>query len=299
MATYKDYYGLLGVAKTATQKEIKSAFRKLAAKLHPDRNPDDPSAEERFKEVNEAYTVLSDEEKRKFYDQFGSADGPPPFSPGTGAGFGGHGGIYTNISPEDVADFSEFFQSLFGGSAGGRADPFSGFSTGQTRRLRQNVEASLELDPLSAYQGSDTTITFDGRRIDVKIPPGTRNGARLRLKGQAATGDLILVIKLAPHPVFKLEGDNVRVRVEVPDYRAVLGGSVRVPTLDGDVEMTLPKGTQNGRVLRLRAQGWPKRGGGRGDELAEIRVSVPAEPSPEQLEHYRKLEELSTEKVAG
>ena len=313
MAAFKDYYDILGVPKTATQKEIKSAFRKKAAKLHPDRNPGDPTAEDKFKEVNEAYTVLSDEEKRGFYDKYGTADGRPPFNPGQpGAG----GQAYANINPEDVAGFSDFFQTLFGANFGGGGnftystrggDPFSSFQTGQQgfppqARMRQprpqNVEASLEIDLQTAYKGGDTTISVNDKRIDVTIPPGTRDGAKLRLRGQApGGGDLILVIKHAPHPTFTLSGDQVRVRVEVPDYKAVLGGTVRVPTLDGEVEMTLPKTTQAGRVLRLRGQGWPKRDGTRGDELAEVRVTVPKEPSEEQLELYKQLEALS-EKVS-
>lgn len=291
MAAYKDYYDVLGVPKTATQKEIKSAFRKLAAKLHPDRNPDDPTAEEKFKEANEAYTVLSDEEKRKFYDQFGTEGGRAPFNPGAGSG------VYTNINPEDVAGFSDFFQGLFGGgfSSGYStrgADPFADFRAQEARRQPrlQNVEATLSIDLLTAYRGGATTISIDGRRIDVTIPKGTRDGTRLRLKGQApGGGDLYLMIELEPHPVFKLEGDQVRVTVDVPDYKAVLGGTVRVPTLDGDVEMTLPKNSQAGRVLRLRGQGWPKRDGTRGDELAEVRVVIPSALNEAQLELYEKL----------
>ena len=315
MAAFKDYYDILGVPKTATQKEIKSAFRKKAAKLHPDRNPDDPTAEDKFKEVNEAYTVLSDEEKRGFYDQYGTADGRPPFNPGQpGAG----GQAYTNINPEDVAGFSDFFQTLFGGNFGGGStftystrggDPFGTFQTGQGQqgfppqgRMRQprpqSVEASLEIDLQTAYQGGDTTISVNDKRIDVTIPAGTRDDAKLRLRGQApGGGDLILVIKHTLHPTFKLDGDNVRVKVDVPDHKAVLGGAVRVPTLDGEVEMTIPKGTQAGRVLRLRGQGWLKRDGTRGDELAEVRVTVPQALSEEQLELYRQLQALS-EKVA-
>ena len=314
MAEFKDYYQLLGVPKTATQKEIKSAFRKLAAKLHPDRNPDDPTAEDKFKEVNEAYTVLNDEEKRKFYDQFGTTDGRPPFQPGAAGG----GGVYTNINPEDVAGFSDFFQTLFGGSAGfsgsystggfsagGRGgDPFAEFRQGgvphqpSRQPLRQTVEANLNIDLLTAYKGGETTISFDGRSLDVTIPQGTRNGSKLRLRGQApGGGDLILKIGLTPHGTFKLEGDNIRVKVNVPDYTAVLGGPVRVPTLDGNVEMTLPKGTQSGRVLRLKGQGWPKKDGSRGDELAEVRITIPDAPSEDQLELYEQLKALVDEKV--
>ncbi len=284
MAAYKDYYQLLGVPKTATQAEIKSAFRKLAAKYHPDKNPDNPAAEEKFKEINEAYIVLADEEKRKFYDQFGTAEGRPPFSPGTGG--------FSTQDFGDRGDFSDFFQSLFGGGFSSRSgDPFAGF---QTRAIRQDAEASLAVGLEQAYHGGSTTITVAGKRIEVSLPQGSKDGMRLRLRGQAPQGgDLYLSLNLKKHPTFKLEGDNVRVVVEVPDYQAALGGVVRVPTLDGDVEMTLPQGVQAGRVLRLRGKGWPKRDGSRGDELAEIRIIIPSKLSAEQLELYQQLQNIS------
>jgi curved DNA-binding protein len=291
MATYKDYYNLLGVSKTASQQEIKSAFRKLAAKHHPDKNPGDKKAEEKFKEINEAYTVLSDDEKRKFYDQYGTAEGRPPFS---------QGGFQGNINPEDFAGFSDFFQGLFGqggfsGSGfGGRSTRF-GDPFGQYQQMPRDVEASLEIDLLQAYQGATTTISLSGRRIDVTIPKGAREGTKLRLRGQAASGgDVILILKLREHSMFKLENDDVSTTVNVPDYVAVLGGVVRVPTLDGDVEMTLPKGTQSGRSLRLRGKGWPKRDGTRGDAFAEVRVVIPTNPDKEMLELYETLKKIAT-----
>ena len=277
MSAYKDYYQLLGVPKTAGADEIKSAFRRLAAKHHPDRNPDDTGAEERFKEINEAYTVLADPEKRAFYDQYGTADGHPPFA---------SGGTRTySVNSEDFAGFSDFFQGLFGTPFGGGRDPLF-----RSVPAQRGAQADLAVDIFTAYHGGQTAITVGGHRIDVRLPKGVRSGTKLRLRGQApGGGDLILKLSIKGHPTFALDGDNVRVKVAVPDFTAVLGGSVRVPTLDGDVEMSLPKGTQTGRVLRLRGRGWPRRGGGRGDELAEVRVVVPETPSEGQLELYRRL----------
>jgi curved DNA-binding protein len=302
MASYKDYYKTLGVDKAALQKDIKSAFRKLAAKYHPDKNPGDKKSEDKFKEINEAYTVLSDDEKRKFYDQYGTSDGQSPFGSG---GFQG-GGFQGNINPEDVAGFSDFFQGLFGQGgfssstfSGGRSTRFGSDPFGQYQQIPRDSEAILEIDLLQAFNGATTTVSLNGRRIDITIPRGAKDGTKLRLRGQGTNGgDIILVLKLKPHPTFKLEQDNIRVTVNVPDYVAVLGGSVRVPTLEGDVEMNLPKSTQSGRSLRLRDRGWLKRDGTRGDAFAEIRIVIPMSPTSEVLELYQKLQEVSNKVTA-
>lgn len=298
MAAYKDYYATLGVQKSASQKEIRSAYRKLAAKHHPDRNPDDKGAEERFKEVGEAYAVLSDEEKRAFYDRYGSEAARPNFSPGDVGGFTGAQG---------AGDFSDFFQTLFGGFGGfsqGNVNQggFTTFSTG-TASPRfgfqpRPLEAELHVDLEDAYRGATKTVSLDGNRLEVTLPQGSRDGSRLRLRAQAPDGgDVLLTLRLTSKGRFKLEGDDVRVTVDVPDFVAVLGGTVRVPTLDGDVEMTLPPDTRSGRSFRLRNRGWPRKDGGKGDQFAEVRVMTPANPSEAQRELYRQLEALSREPV--
>jgi curved DNA-binding protein len=302
VAEFKDYYQVLGVKKDASKEEIRRAFRKLAATHHPDRNPGDDSAEERFKELNEAYTVLADEEKRKLYDTYGRSGGPAPFAGGAygGSYSGGTGPFpggqtYTNVSPEEFAGFSDFFQSLFGGFAGRAgqsgnvgADPFS-FGRGRTPAV-PTAEARLDVGLLDAHRGGPTTIRVEGKELELNIPAGVRDGAKLRLRGQApGGGDLILQIRHLPQPGMKLDGDTLRVQVRVPDHVAALGGSVPVTTLDGELELTVPPASSTGRVLRLRGQGWHKKDGGRGDALVEVRVTVPETLSPEQKRLYGQL----------
>ena len=316
MAAYKDYYSTLGVSRSADQKEIRKAYRKLAAKYHPDRNPDDPSAEERFKEVNEAYTVLNDEEKRKFYDRYGSAEGRPNFAGGAGAGgfSGGFGSSFGGPPPGGAAegDFSDFFQSLFGGGfAGAGGQSFFTTTTGTTGRSRdpfqsmqertpRRVDATIEVSLGEAYSGDSKVVSVDGRRLEVTLPKGAKDGSKLRLRGQApGGGDLYLTVTLEEHPIFKLEGDNVRVVADVPDYVAALGGKVRVMTLDGDVEMNLPAATQSGRSFRLRGRGWPKKDGSRGDQLVDIRATIPESLSDAQIKLYEELRKLSEVEVAA
>ena len=318
MAQFKDYYETLGVAKDASQEEIKRAFRKLAVKHHPDRNPDDPEAENRFKELNEAYTALSDPEKREVYDTYGrSGQVPPdgPSGPGTPGGAGGR--VYTRVGPEEFADFSDFFQTLFGSGFGGfqsggggfttsggpfgqtagtgTGSPFgAGPATGRAPTARGGARADLVLDLARAFEGGQVPIAVAGRKVTVSVPAGVRDGAKLRLRGQAPDGgDLILVVRHERHPTLTLEGDDVRAVVRVPDHVAALGGSVRVPTLDGPAEVSVPAGSSSGRVLRLRGQGWPRKEGGRGDERVELRVSVPAAPNERQRELYRALRDAA------
>lgn len=315
MAAYKDYYETLGVPRDASQDDIKRAFRKLAAKHHPDRNPDDPSAEDRFKDINEAYTVLADAEKRKVFDQYGTTGQVPP-----GAAGGAPGGGRVHVDPEAFGDFSDFFQTLFGGGFGGFGetpgggrtrvhfggtrmggqDPFGSAGRSARPSAPRSVQANLEVDLKRAYAGGDVPITVEGKRVTVSLPAGVRDGAKLRLRGQGPQGaDLILVVRHRPHPEFTVQGDNVRTELQVPDHLAALGGSVRAPTLDGPVDVTIPAGSSSGRTLRLRGKGWPKRGGGRGDQLLELQVTVPERPDETQQELYRKLREASRDARAA
>ncbi len=279
---YKDYYAILGVPRSASQDEIKRAYRKLARQYHPDVNKD-PGAEEKFKEIGEAYAVLSDPEKRKVYDQYGTAKAPPPPPPG---------GWHVEGSPED---FSDFFQTLFGGGLGDLFGVGSRRSARGPRRGR-DYQAEITLPLEVAYHGGQQTMQIGDERLSVNIPAGVRPGQRIRLPGKGAAGnppgDLYLTVRLQPSPTFRLQGDDVYTTVEVPAPLAVVGGKVKVPTLDGFVELTIPPRTQAGRKLRLRGKGWPKKGGGRGDQYAEVKIVIPQHPSHEEERLYRELAEL-------
>ena len=304
MAAFKDYYQVLGIDKGASEKDVRRAFRALAAKHHPDRNPDDPGAEERFKEINEAYTVLSDTEKRAVYARYGSEGPRVGGFPGGGApgGFPGGGRVYTSVRPEDAAGFSDFFRSLFGGAMGegsfgpARGDDFGGspFGGASVARPPRAVEATLGVALERAFRGGPVSVRVDGRALEVTLPQGVRDGAKLRLRGQApGGGDLVLVIRHEPHVRWRLKGDTLVGSVDVLDHVAVLGGTVRVATLDGDVELSVPAGTTAGRKLRLRGRGWPTGDGVHGDAVAEVRVVVPAAVSDAQRAVYEQLRELA------
>ena len=296
----RDYYQILGVSRGASQKEIKSAFRKLARKYHPDVNPNNPEAEAKFKEINEANEVLSDPEKRKKYDQYGAQwqqydawekAGRPGRSPFAEAGGAEPHVEYRTVSPEDLDDlfgstdpFSDFFHDMFGRSA--QRGPRR---TARPTPLRgEDVEVDTPITLEEAYNGATRAIELQGpngtRRVEVRIPPGVREGARIRAAGQGGEGeaggergDLFLRVHVLPHPAFVREGDDLRVRVPVPLDVALLGGEVRVPTLRGrDVILKVPPNTQNGTRLRLRGQGMPRlRGQGYGDLYAEVDVRLP------------------------
>jgi len=320
MATQtRDYYNVLGVSRAATEAEVKTAYRKLARQYHPDLNPNDKAAEEKFKELQEAYGVLSDPENRKKYDQYGAnwrvageaRAGPPP--PPTG------GPVDFDFGAFDGGDLGDIFE-MFGG---GRRRPRS--------NRGRDVEATLELSLEDAHRGGRHTLqlqTVDvcptcggagvvaddavcptcggaGRvarpkTIEVNIPAGVRDGGALRLAGQggagaagAPSGDLFLRLRLRQHPIFTVNQDDLEVTLPVAPWEAVLGARVPVPTLDGQVEMTVPAGAQAGQRLRLRGQGLNRRGGGRGDLYVRLSVAVPKAVGEEERRLYEELRRAS------
>ncbi len=314
---FKDYYQTLGLSKTATDKEIKSAYRKLARKHHPDVNPGDKAAEAKFKEINEAYEVLGDSDKRKKYDELGAnwrmyEQGGTP----GGAGFdhggwsvnvGGPGGFRT-MSEEEMREmfgtenpFSDFFNTFFGGAGPGEARRARG---GRGRKAKgRDLEHEITLSLEDADQGVTRRLALkhDGhaRTVDVRIPAGVGDGSRVRVTGEGETGagggtagDLYLRIQLAPHGVFERKGRDLYTRVPVPLTVAVLGGEVNVPALGGRMlRLKVPAGTQGGQVFRLRGQGMALAGriGERSDLYATVDVQLPRQMTPEQRDHFEAL----------
>jgi DnaJ-class molecular chaperone len=318
---FKDYYAILGVTKTATEKEIKQAYRKLARKLHPDVNPGDKMSETRFKDVNEAYEVLGDAEKRKKYDELGSnwrmyAQAGQPYGPDARGGAwsapGGTQGGYRTMTADEVEDmlggegvFSEFFRTFFGGEEPPAA-PRRGRGARSRHRQGDDVEQDLPLTLEDAFHGTMRRISIkrDGhaRTLDVRIPAGVKDGSRVRLPGEGgpgsqggAAGDLYLRIRLSAHARFERKGQDLHVKVAVPVTTAVLGGEANVPTLAGrDLRLKIPAGTQSGQVFRLRGHGMPSttKSEERGDLFATADVEVPRTLTPEQRAHYEALAKL-------
>lgn len=321
---YKDYYNTLGVSKDASEDEIKKAYRRLARKHHPDVNPGDSSAEEKFKEINEAYQVLSDKEKRQKYDRFGSQWEQYQQRGGSAEDFDWSqwaaqpGGTRTRtVSPEEFEQmfggfggggFSDFFETLFGGMGGGQAGfgdrqytqaPFG--TTGRARRGR-DVEHSVQITLEEAFHGTTRMLQWEaGNRIEATIPPGVRTGSRVRLRGQGGkgatggeAGDLFLVIEVLPHPRFDRDGDNLRLEVPVNLYTAVLGGEVKVAGIDRTVTLTIPPETKNGTVLRLQGLGMPKlkKPDKRGDLFVVVDVQIPQNLTDEEKQLFQQLRDL-------
>lgn len=324
---YKDYYRILGVERSASQDEIKKKYRKLAAKYHPDRNPDDPSAEEKFKELGEAYEVLKDPEKRKLYDKVGKDWKRYQQTGGDAHDFNwnqysGSGRQYrTNVNFEDIFgkgqggarggggnSFSSFFETIFGGG-----DSFTGArqqqqqqrtsarghaaQTGRTRDQEADITISLK----EAYEGVTKQLRIDGELVKVKIPVGIKSGKKLKLKGKGAKspykggqrGDLYLRINIKEGEGYQLKGKDVYYNHPVDLYTAVLGGETYVPTLSGKIKLNIPAGTSGGRLFRLKELGMPEMNNGKkGDFYVKVNVSVPENLSDKEKELFKKLAEI-------
>ncbi|MDR3692361.1 MAG: DnaJ C-terminal domain-containing protein [Fimbriimonas sp.] len=305
----KDYYQILGVTRKADEKEIKSAYRKLARKYHPDVNPNDKAAEAKFKEMSEAYEVLSDPEKRQMYDQFGANwEHAQHFNPqGSGADFGD----FQHVG--GAGGFESIFEHLFAGGRGGGPRMnmnFNDLETMQPRDVEKTVEVTLEeidtgTQRVLTYQTMDARRLREGftsepttKKVEVKIPAGISDGKKLRVPGKGAAGqngkagDLYVSVKWAPHSTFKPVGESLEVEIPVPYTTAALGGEIRVPTLRSAVNMKIPEGTQNGQSFRLAGQGISNLRGSRGDLFAKIKVVIPKKPSDREKELLRKIAEL-------
>lgn len=313
---YRDYYQTLNVSKNASQDEIKKAYRKLAREYHPDVNPDDPNAEEKFKDINEAYQVLSDEEKRKKYNQFGSqwkqyqqAGGrAEDFDWSQWAAGGQRGGTqYRSVTQEEfeqmfgggLGGFSDFFETLFGGMAGARtARRPTSRSTQQDLRRGRDIEHAVEISLEEAFHGTTRLLTFeDGRRLEASIPPGVKTGSKIRLSGQGGggavgSGDLYLKIKVQPHSKFRREGDDLRINQAVDFFTALLGGEVNVNAIDKAVKLTIPPETDSGKTFRLKGLGMPKlsKPGQRGDLFVTVEVQVPKNLTKEEKKMFKELQ---------
>ncbi len=290
MAT--DPYAVLGVARGASEADIKKAYRKLAKELHPDRNKDNPKAAERFSQVTQAYDLLTDKDKRARFDRGEiDGDGNPtmPFGFG-GAGAGGQGGFRPGGGQFDfggeAGDLGDIFEGLFGGGAARRGGGFSGGFGGFGRRAQPkgaNVAYRLAVGFEDAARLAAQRITLrDGKTIDLKLPPGVETGTQMRLAGKGEEGpgghgDAIVTIEIQPHRFYERQGDDIRLDLPVTLSEAVLGAEIRVPTPDGPVMLKVPRGSTSGKVLRLKGRGFHKKGGARGDLLVTLMVDLPVD----------------------
>jgi curved DNA-binding protein len=316
---YKDYYKTLGVDRKAKPDEIKSAYRKLALKYHPDRNQGDKQSEEKFKGINEAYQVLSDDEKRAHYDQLGSAYSSWERGGGRG-GFnwdewssGGPGGVRVEYSGDlgDLGDlfggsggFSDFFSSIFGGMGGFSEAPNVDPRVRGRQRVRpgrqQAYEHEVTISLYEAYNGSTRQVNLNGRRLDVKIPPGAKSGTKVRMRGAGPKGsrgqatDVYLVIKVSPDARFKRKGNDLYTNIQLDLYTAVLGGEVNVPTMGKNVNLKIPAGTQPGQSFRISGRGMPhlKTPNKSGNLFAKAEVILPKKLSSEEKALFEKLAKL-------
>jgi curved DNA-binding protein len=326
MRNFRNYYDILDVPRGATNDDIKRSYRRLARQYHPDLNPGDKSAEDRFKDIGEAYDVLSDATKRAQYDRFGQYWNQQGFQESTataargrawsGNRAGASGSSASEVDFSKYADFQEFVDQLMGRrqktsntpprsserrtSPRTEADPFRS-STAKTAYAtgdRRDAEARLVVPLEKAYSGGRERIRLeDGRSLEVNMPSGMVTGQRIRLKGQGKSGgDLYLRIEVLPHEFFKLEGTDIVCELPITPCEAVLGGQIEAPTLDGWVKMTLPAGVRPGQRLRLGSKGYPSVDGVRGDQLVQLRIDVPRKVSPQEQELYEKLRQIESYK---
>ncbi len=304
---YKDYYSVLGVSKSATKAEIKKAYRNLAKKYHPDKTDGNKALEEKFKEISEAYEVLSNDENRKKYDELG-ANWKNQQQAG-GAGFD-YSQYYSNQGGASQAGhqsfegdpemFSEFFNNIFGG---GR---YSGSGGGRShKRKGQNYTAEMDISLLEAYHGAVRILNINGKKLRIKTKPGTRNKQKIKLAGKGGpgigggtNGDLFITINIAPDGKFIRKGNNLHVNLPIDLYTAVLGGKVTIPTLDGSLQMTIPKATQGGKTLRLVGKGMPVYGRTNefGDLYVKINIIIPDNLSDEEIKLFTQLKTLYDER---
>ena len=318
LQNFRDYYEILGVSKDATSEEIKKVYRRLARQYHPDLNPGNKEAEEKFKTIGEAYEILSDSSRRSQYDQFSrywqqngfAGNKQTPKSKGWNNRTNDRSS--QDVDPSQFSDFESFVNQVIGVS--NRKEPKSSpgnttsdpFNTPRTkvaytvntppRANRRDIEARLTLPLEKAYQGGNERIRLeDGRSLEVTMPPAMVTGQTIRLRNQGISGgDLYLKITVDPHPLFKLEGANIFCQVPVTPSEATLGGQVEAPTLDGPVKMTIPPGVRSGQRFRLGNKGYPVENGQRGDQLVEIQILTPKNISPQERELYEKLREIET-----
>jgi len=305
---YKDYYAVLGVSKSVDADEIKKAYRKLARKYHPDMNPGDRQAETQFKQVSEAYEVLSDPDKRRKYDQFGQywKQADQPRSP-----YGGSNADYDGVEFGRYGSFDEFINELLGRMG---SDP--GFSSSNRYRTSPGTagapppgstagldrEAILTLTLSEAFNGVQKRLSLGDEVIEVRIPASAKPKSRVRVRGKGTyspyyttqRGDLYLTIEIAPHPFFQFDGDNLTCELPIAPDEAVLGAAIEVPTPDGLVTMNIPAGTRSGQSLRLRGKGWTKSKGGRGDQMVRVVITPPKELSEIEREYYEKIRDNRT-----
>jgi len=296
---YKDYYKILGVDRSADDKTIKQAYRRLARKHHPDVSKAKGSAD-RFKEINEAYEVLSDPEKRQRYDSLG-----PDWQRFAQAGSGPFGGFRVHFEgaadPGDLGGFSDFFRTIFGDLGVRGGDPFGERREEGRRRAGfrgagvENTQAAVEVNLEEAFRGSTRTFTVDGRRLEVKIPAGVDTGSRVRVPG-VGNGDLYLSVTVRLHPLFERKGDDLYLELPLTVPEAALGTEVPVPTLKGSVSMKIPPETSGGKTFRLPGYGMPHlKGGGAGDQYVKIKVVLPSGLTAREKALFEELKRLRPE----